>query len=81
MTHGAPSSAFAEICSKIGATSSYASFCPPGMIEGPFKAPSSPPETPVPIKLMPELANSSLRRIVSLKNVFPPSIKISPLSR
>ena len=30
---------------------------------------------------MPELANSSLRRIVSLKKVFPPSIKMSPLSK
>ena len=51
------------------------------MIDGPFKAPSSPPETPVPIKLIPEFASSSLRRIVSLKNVLPPSIKMSPLSR
>ena len=51
------------------------------MIEGPFKAPSSPPDTPVPIKLIPELASSSFRRIVSLKKVFPPSIKISPLSK
>ena len=51
------------------------------MIEGPFKAPSSPPDTPVPMKLIPEFASSSLRRIVSRKNVFPPSIKISPLSK
>ena len=67
VTHGFPSSgAFAEISSRTSATKSYASFCPPGMIEGPSRAPFSPPDTPVPIKLIPEFANSSLRRMVSL---------------
>ena len=40
----------------------------------------APTDTPIPIKLIPELSSSSLRRIVSWKNVFPPSIKTSPLS-
>ena len=30
-------------------TSGQAEIEPPGMIEGPFRAPSSPPETPAPI--------------------------------
>ena len=46
--HGVPSGAFAAIAWKIGFTSGQASTSPPGMIEGPWSAPSSPPETPVP---------------------------------
>ncbi len=38
----------AAIASKIGATRSQASFGPPPMIAGPWRAPSSPPETPTP---------------------------------
>ena len=38
---------------RIGSTRSYASFGPPGMSEGPFRAPSSPPEIPIPMKWMP----------------------------
>ncbi len=49
------------------------------MIDGPCSAPSSPPETPVPMKWMPALASSWLRRMVSLKKVLPPSISTSPL--
>ena len=51
------------------------------IIEGPFNAPSSPPEIPVPIRWIPISFNCLLRLMVSWKNVFPPSIRMSPLSR
>ena len=47
--HGVPSSILAAIAWKIGLTSGHAAGEPPGMIEGPLRAPSSPPETPVPM--------------------------------
>ncbi|MNI29153.1 hypothetical protein D3C73_829590 [compost metagenome] len=50
-------------------------------MEGPLSAPSSPPETPVPMKRIPLSSSSLLRRTVSGKNEFPPSIRISPLDR
>jgi len=50
-------------------------------MEGPFSAPSSPPETPVPMKLKPSAESSRLRRMVSWKKVLPPSMMMSPLSR
>ena len=34
-------------------TCGHASGLPPGMMEGPWRAPSSPPETPVPMNRMP----------------------------
>ncbi len=79
-THGSPSGAFAAISVRIGATRSYASLWPPGMIDGPFSAPSSPPDTPVPMKCRPDFARSLLRRMVSVKWVLPPSIRMSPFS-
>jgi len=54
------------------------------MIEGPYLAPSSPPETPEPTKKIgPFLTvfNSLQRRSVSLYSLLPPSIIISPGSR
>ncbi len=47
VAQGVPSN-FAAIASRIGATRSQAGFGPPPMIEGPCRAPSSPPETPMP---------------------------------
>ena len=47
-THGAPSSAFAAMARRIGASASHASTWPPGMMLGPHRAPCSPPDTPVP---------------------------------
>ncbi len=47
-THGSPSSALAAIALRIGASASHAGRGPPGMIAGPCRAPSSPPETPAP---------------------------------
>ncbi len=46
---GLPSSTFAAIAWRIGFTAGQAAAEPPGMSEGPKSAPSSPPETPVPI--------------------------------
>ncbi len=43
-------------------TCGHAAGLPPGMIEGPKRAPSSPPDTPVPTKRMPFSARSLVRR-------------------
>ncbi len=54
---------------------------PPGMMEGPKRAPSSPPETPVPMNRMPLAARSLVRRLESVKSELPPSMMMSPFSR
>ena len=51
------------------------------MIDGPFSAPSSPPEMPVPTKLMPVSRTAFSRRIVSVKRALPPSTMMSPGSK
>ena len=51
------------------------------MIDGPFRAPSSPPETPVPINRIPFAASAFVRRVESLNSELPPSITMSPVSR
>ena len=51
---------------------------PPGMIDGPVRAPSSPPETPVPMKRRPCASTWAVRRIVSEKSELPPSMRMSP---
>ncbi len=50
-------------------------------MEGPRRAPSSPPETPVPMKRMPFSARPFVRRLVSVKRELPPSMMMSPFSR
>src|SRR4051794_21026502 len=50
------------------------------MIDGPCSAPSSPPDTPVPMKRSPRSRHSSVRRRVSRKRELPPSITMSPSS-
>ena len=60
-----PESVLAEIDSSTGLSRSQASTVPPGMSEGPRRAPSSPPDTPMPTKLMPSLLRSASRRRVS----------------
>src|SRR4051812_19673085 len=50
------------------------------MIDGPCSAPSSPPETPVPMNRRPRSRHSSVRRRVSRKRELPPSITMSPPS-
>ena len=78
---GVPSSTFAAIAWKIGATWGQAAAEPPGMMEGPLSAPSSPPETPVPMKRSPFASSSFVRRIESGKCELPPSMTMSPGAR
>ena len=54
---------------------------PPGISDGPFSAPSSPPETPMPTKWMPVELISFSRRMVSWKFALPPSTMMSPGSK
>ena len=78
--HGTPST-LAEIFSRIGPSDSYDSLVPPGMIDGPSSAPSSPPETPEPTKCRPFSRSAASRRIVSGKCALPASTTMSPSSR
>ena len=50
------------------------------MIEGPSRAPSSPPDTPEPTKCRPLAFSSFSRRIVSGKWALPASMMMSPSS-
>ena len=50
---------------------------PPTMIDGPWRAPSSPPDTPMPMKVRPESVSSEKRRIVSRKLALPASMTMS----
>lgn len=59
----------------------HASCEPPGIIDGPYLAPSSPPETPLPTKCIFFSANKLHLRWVSLYSELPPSIMISPGSK
>ena len=77
VTHGSPS-ATAAMDSRIGLRVTHASAEPPGMIEGPLSAPSSPPEMPAPTKLMPVARTAASRRMVSVKRALPPSTMMSP---
>ena len=67
--------------SRIGPSHLYDSAVPPGMIDGPLSAPSSPPETPVPTKCRPCSRRAFSRRIVSGKWALPASMTMSPSSR
>ena len=51
---------------------------PPGMIDGPLSAPSSPPDTPMPTKCRPCSLSLASRRRVSWKCALPPSMIMSP---
>src|SRR5690606_32178795 len=53
---------------------------PPGMMLGPSSAPSSPPDTPVPMKRRPRSAQYWPRLRVSWKCELPPSMMMSPSS-
>ncbi len=48
------------------------------MIDGPRRAPSSPPEMPAPTKLMPVSRTAFSRRMVSVNSALPPSTMMSP---
>src|SRR5688572_2582812 len=75
-----PESVLAAIPSSTGCRRFQASLVPPGISDGPRRAPSSPPETPIPTKLTPPFFRSSSRRRVSTKWVLPPSMTMSPAS-
>ncbi len=66
VTQGSPS-ATAAMDFRIGPSVIQDSSEPPGMIEGPVRAPSSPPEIPAPTKLMPVSRTAFSRRMVSGK--------------
>ena len=51
------------------------------MSDGPNLAPSSPPETPLPMKRSPFSPYAFSRLIVSVQRELPPSITMSPFSR
>lgn len=51
---------------------------PPGIKDGPYLAPSSPPLTPLPTNKIPFFSNSLVRLSVSWYSELPPSIIISP---
>ena len=51
------------------------------MIDGPFNAPSSPPEIPAPTKFSPRSRSACSRRMVSWKLALPPSTMMSPSSK
>ena len=63
--HGTPSTC-AEISSSSGPSDLYDSAGPPGMIDGPLSAPSSPPEMPAPTKCRPRSRIAFSRRMVSV---------------
>ena len=73
-------STFAAIAVQIGSSSFHASLSPPGMSEGPKRAPSSPPETPEPMNRRPFSVSAFSRRIVSSQCALPPSMMMSPAS-
>jgi len=65
----------------LRAMAGQAAGLPPGIRLGPFLAPSSPPETPVPTKRIPFPARYPVRLLVSGKWLLPPSMTMSPGSR
>jgi hypothetical protein len=76
-THAVPSTS-AAIEVRIGARRAHACSEPPGMIDGPLRAPSSPPETLQPTKYKPCSASAASRRQVSAKWALPQSTTMSP---
>ena len=76
--HGSPLSVCAQIFWKISFTSGHAAGLPPGIMLGPINAPSSPPETPVPMYRRPLDSRYCVRRVVSGKWLLPPSMMMSP---
>jgi len=77
VTQGVPST-LAAMASNTGRMSCHDSAGPPGMMDGPLSAPSSPPETPVPMNNRFRAASCRSRRSVSVNNELPPSMIRSP---
>src|SRR3954464_14551421 len=70
------SSTFAAMAFQIGSRCFHESGSPPGMSDGPNRAPVSPPETPDP-KNLHWLAYSFSRRMVSVHRLLPQSQTMS----
>jgi hypothetical protein len=51
------------------------------MSDGPKRAPSSPPDTPEPMKRRPFSRSAFSRRMVSVQSALPPSMMMSPGSK
>src|SRR5437763_4244497 len=77
VTHG-PESLLAAIASNTGLIDSHDCAEPPGMSDGPCRAPSSPPDTPEPTKCSPLPSSRAVRSCVSLNQELPPSMRMSP---
>jgi hypothetical protein len=63
---------------RMSLTYGHASSLPPGMMDGPYRAPSSPPDTPVPMNRKPFSARYLVRLFESGKWELPPSMMMSP---
>jgi hypothetical protein len=74
-------STFAATAFQIGSSSFHAPSSPPGMSDGPKRAPSSPPDTPEPMKRRPFSRRAFSRRMVSVQSALPPSMMMSPCSK
>ena len=79
ITQGWPST-LAAMLSKMGRITSQVDAGPPGMMDGPLRAPSSPPETPAPMKRRPSGVSQASRRSVSVNRLLPPSMTMSSRS-
>ena len=79
VTHG-PASVRAAIASSTSRSASQAAAAPPGISDGPLRAPSSPPDTPQPTNRMPVSRSAASRRRVSGYHELPPSTSTSPAS-
>ena len=73
-------STLAAMAFQIGLRSFYDAGSPPGISEGPKRAPSSPPETPEPMKRQLFGVAAFSRRIVSVQSALPPSMMMSSCS-
>ena len=74
-------STLAAMAFQIGSNCDHASRSPPGIKDGPKRAPSSPPDTPEPMKRRPLAVRFFSRRIVSPQFALPPSMMMSPSSK
>mmetsp|Transcript_36276 Transcript_36276/g.89366 ORF Transcript_36276/g.89366 Transcript_36276/m.89366 type:complete len:272 (-) Transcript_36276:110-925(-) len=73
-----PLSVCAHTFFSTSSTASKAARCPPGIMDGPLRAPSSPPLTPMPMYSSPPSATALARRSVFSYHSLPPSMMMSP---
>ena len=68
------------MASNTGRNTSHVDTGPPGMMLGPLRAPSSPPDTPAPTNRNPLDESQASRRSVSVYRLLPQSTTMSPAS-